>query len=423
MDRSVKYIPGGLLLAALLGLALAPAPAATAQDAGTDDPASQLRSVEEQLEFSRSRADTLEAEARELAEETARLSKRLVAIAARIQARETQITTTETRLASLGGDERKVRESLVKRRKTLAELLAGLQRLEQNPPPALAVKPEDALGAVRSAMLLGVIVPELRAEANALAQDLTRLKRLRRSIEREQNFLNQNVAALEIERKEVGELIETKRATTRLTDEEIEAERQRIASLAQQAKTFRDLIAKLDEEKQRAAKKPQTKARKVVARATALVKPRVQFSKARGTLAFPAQGVKIREFGKKDSLGGTAKGLSIATRKQAQITTPVDGWVVYAGPFRSYGQLLIINAGEGYHVLLAGMTRINANTGQFVRSGEPVGTMGEEALSSAAIGEIAENESRPILYVEFRKGGNPIDPGPWWAGADEKVSG
>ncbi len=413
----------GLVPAALLALALASAPAATAQDAGTDDPASQLRSVEEQLEFSRSRADTLEAEARELAEETARLSKRLVAIAARIQARETQITTTETRLASLGGDESKVRESLVKRRKTLAELLAGLQRLEQNPPPALAVKPEDALGAVRSAMLLGVIVPELRAEANALAQDLTRLKRLRRSIEREQNFLNQNVAALEIERKEVGELIETKRATTRLTDEEIEAERQRIASLAQQARTFRDLIAKLDEEKQRAAKKPQTKARKVVARATALVKPRVRFSKARGSLAFPAQGVKIREFGKKDSFGATAKGLSIATRKQAQITTPVDGWVVYAGPFRSYGQLLIINAGEGYHVLLAGMTRINANTGQFVRSGEPVGTMGEEAVSSAAIGEIAENESRPILYVEFRKGGNPIDPGPWWAGADEKVSG
>lgn len=408
---------------ALLGLALVSPPPAAAQDAGTDDPASQLRSVEEQLQFSQSRADTLEAEARELAEETARLSKRLVAIAARIQARETQITTTERRLASLGGDEQEVRESLVKRRKTLAELLAGLQRLEQNPPPALAVKPEDALGAVRSAMLLGVIVPELRAEANALAQDLTRLKRLRRSIEREQNFLNQNVAALEIERKEVGELIETKRATTKLTAEEIEAERQRIASLAQQARTFRDLIAKLDEEKQRAAKKPQTKARKVVARATALVKPTVRFSKARGTLAFPAQGVKIREFGTKDNFGATAKGLSIATRKQAQITTPVDGWVVYAGPFRSYGQLLIINAGEGYHVLLAGMTRINANTGQFVRSGEPVGTMGEEAVTSAAIGEIAENESRPILYVEFRKGGNPIDPGPWWAGADEKVSG
>ncbi len=408
---------------ALLALALASALPAGAQDADTDDPASQLRSVEEQLEFSRSRADTLEAEARELAEETARLSKRLVAIAARIQARETQITTTETRLASLGGDERKVRESLVKRRKTLAELLAGLQRLEQNPPPALAVKPEDALGAVRSAMLLGVIVPELRAEANALAQDLTRLKRLRRSIEREQNFLNQNVAALEIERKEVGELIETKQATTQLTTEEIEAERQRITSLAQQAKTFRELIAKLDEEKQRAAKKPQTKARKVVARATALVKPSIRFSKARGKLAFPAQGVKIREFGTKDSFGGKAKGLSIATRKQAQITTPVDGWVVYAGPFRSYGQLLIINAGEGYHVLLAGMTRINADTGQFVRSGEPVGTMGEEAVSSAAIGEIAENESRPILYVEFRKGGKSIDPGPWWAGGDEKVSG
>ena len=420
-------------MAATVLIALAPVLPAGARDAGADDPASRLRSVEEKLEFSRSRADTLEAEARELAEETARLSKRLVAIASRIQARETQITTTETRLASLGGDESKIRENLVKRRRTLAELLAGLQRLEQNPPPALAVKPEDALGAVRSAMLLGVIVPELTAEANALAQDLTRLKRLRRSIEREQNFLNQNVAALEIERKEVGELIETKQATTQLTTEEIDTERQRIASLARQARTFRELIARLDEEKQRAARKPQTKARKVAARAAALVKPSIRFSKARGKLVFPAQGVKIREFGTKDSFGAKAEGLSIATRKQAQITTPVDGWVVYAGPFRSYGQLLIINAGEGYHVLLAGMTRINADTGQFVRSGEPVGTMGvgkagvgasdEEAAGSAAIGEIAENEYRPVLYVEFRKGGTPIDPGPWWAGGDEKVSG
>ena len=121
-------------MAATVLIALASVLPAGARDAGADDPASRLRSVEEKLEFSRSRADTLEAEARELAEETARLSKRLVAIASRIQARETQITTTETRLASLGGDESKIRENLVKRRRTLAELLAGLQRLEQNPP-------------------------------------------------------------------------------------------------------------------------------------------------------------------------------------------------------------------------------------------------------------------------------------------------
>lgn len=422
MNEPIRYRGSLLGKSALFWLSLAVALPASAAEFDGEDPVSRLRAIEEQIDNSRSRTDTLEAEAKELSAETARLSKRLIATASRIQAREAQITSAEKRLANLGKDEDKVKKRLVKRRGVLAELLAGLQRLEQNPPPALAVRPEDALEAVRSAMLLGVIVPELRVEANALAQDLNRLKRLRSEIAREQRFRNESLASLQSERKEIAALIETKRTTSKLTADEIATEKSRSAALARRAKNFRDLISRLDKEKQIAVKKPQSKARKVAARASALVKPAIKFSKAVGSLAFPAQGVKIRQFGAKDGFGGTAKGLSIATRSQSQITTPTDGWIVYAGPFRSYGQLLIINAGEGYHILLAGMERIDVNTGQFVRSGEPVGTMGSSAVTSAAIGEVAGND-RPILYVEFRKSGNPIDPGPWWAGGDEKVRG
>lgn len=422
MNEPVRY-KGRLIGAnALFWLSLAIAVPAIAADGDNEDPVSRLRAIEKQIEISRTRADTLEAEALQLAQETARLSKRLIATASRIQAREAQITTAEKRLTKLGTDEVRVKGRLIRRRAVLADLLAGLQRLEQNPPPALAVRPEDALDAVRSAMLLGVIVPELRVEANALAQDLNRLKRLRRSIAREQTFLNENLASLGIERKEIAELIEVKRKTSKLTADEISTERTRLASLAKKAKTFRGLISSLRTEKLKAEKKPQSKAQKVAARASGLVKPSIEFTKAKGSLAFPAQGVKIRQFGAKDGFGGTAKGLSIATRSQSQITTPIDGWIVYSGPFRSYGQLLIINAGEGYHILLAGMDRIDVDTGQFVRSGEPVGIMGENAASSAAVGDVADND-RPILYVEFRNSGNPIDPGPWWAGGDEKVRG
>jgi len=87
-------------------------------------------------------------------------------------------------------------------------------------------------------------------------------------------------------------------------------------------------------------------------------------------------GVRIREFGGADGVGGQEKGLSISARPGAQITAPCDGWVVYAGPFRNYGQLLILNAGDGYHVLLAGMDRISVDLGQFVVTGEPVAVMG-----------------------------------------------
>ena len=102
------------------------------------------------------------------------------------------------------------------------------------------------------------------------------------------------------------------------------------------------------------------------------------------------------------------------------MTAPCDGWVVYAGPFRSYGQLLILNAGGGYHVLLAGMERISVDLGQFVLTGEPVAVMGGGPQSAAAV---ATGSSQPVLYIEFRKDGSPVDPSPWWASDSEKVRG
>lgn len=420
-SRSVRNCLVALMATASLAQPLhMPAAAAAAEDEQSPE---KLRELEDRLDQSRSRAETLETEARALAAETERLSKRLVATASRIQAREAQIAATEARLEGLSGKERAIRDSLKQRHGVLAELLAALQRLEQNPPPALAVKPQDVLEAIRSAMLLGVVVPELREEANALTRDLTELKTLRARMRREQHYLSQNLASLEIEQREVAELLDAKRAASRLTAEEIRVEHERMEALAREARSLKDLIARLEREKTRTAKTADVSpARAVVRRATALAKPSVAFSKAKGALALPAQGVPIREFGTPDNFGGTAKGLSIATRVGAQVTAPCDGSVVYAGTFRSYGELLIINAGEGYHVLLAGMNRINVEAGQFVRAGEPIGTMGQRAVDSAVIGGI-EGDPRPILYVEFRSSGNSVDPRPWWAGNDEEVRG
>ena len=149
--------------------------------------------------------------------------------------------------------------------------------------------------------------------------------------------------------------------------------------------------------------------------------PAIAFASAKGLLAMPVNGARIREFGGSDGAGGVEKGISLATRPGAQVTTPCDGWVVYAGPFRSYGQLLILNAGGGYHVLIAGMEHISVNIGQFVLTGEPVATMG---TMSQVASILAANASQPVLYIEFRKNGTPIDPGPWWAANEgEKVRG
>ena len=105
----------------------------------------------------------------------------------------------------------------------------------------------------------------------------------------------------------------------------------------------------------------------------------------------------------------------------APSAAPADGWVVYAGPFRSYGQVLILNAGDGYHIVLAGMERIDAALGQFVLGGEPVAVMGSTRLAS--IGDVDHTSAQPILYVEFRKDGNSIDSAPWWAPTNGEVNG
>jgi septal ring factor EnvC (AmiA/AmiB activator) len=156
------------------------------------------------------------------------------------------------------------------------------------------------------------------------------------------------------------------------------------------------------------------------ARAERLRRPHVAFTTTRGRLDYPAQGQKLREFGAADGYGGTAHGLYLATRQGAQVTAPADGEVEFAGHFRSYGQLLILNVGEGYHVLLAGLGEITTQNGQHVRAGEPLGVMGQSPARATLIGDLLD-DPRPVLYIEFRKDGSAIDPAPWWVGSRKEA--
>jgi murein hydrolase activator len=148
------------------------------------------------------------------------------------------------------------------------------------------------------------------------------------------------------------------------------------------------------------------------------IKPALPFHLAKGRLSLPAQGRRVLAFGEKNQYGNVSKGMVVETRNSAQVTAPADGWVVYAGDFRSYGPLLIINAGGGYHLLLAGLAQIDVQVGQFVSSGEPVGLM-----AAAKAPQAGKQANGPVLYIEFKKDGQSIDPGPWWADGSQKVQG
>jgi murein hydrolase activator len=366
-----------------------------------------------------------------IGEDRRTLNQQLIDTAARVRDVEASIEATRGRLKPLDAQEVALRKSLDERRSAIVEILAALQRAGHQPPPALLVQPEDALTAVRTAITLGAIVPDMRSQADALSGDLADLLTVRKAIVGENDHLAHDLDLLGREQLRMNLLINERQSRQSQTEEALEAERARAAELARQADNLKDLIAKLESALDPATRSAHAQARSIEEDATrpalAALKdpgrlaPAVTFAATRGHLRLPVNGVKIRDFGGSDGVGGTQKGQSIATHAGAQITSPCDGWVVYAGPFRSYGQLLILNAGGGYHVLLAGMERISVDLGQFVLTGEPVAVMGGGAQVSAAA---AIRSKQPVLYVEFRKDGSPIDPSPWWATNEgEKVRG
>ncbi|UDL87775.1 murein hydrolase activator EnvC [Mesorhizobium sp. PAMC28654] len=337
------------------------------------------------------------------------------------------------KLEGLKDQEQKIRASLLARRDVLAEVLGALQRMGLNPPPAILVKPEDALSSVRSAILLGAVVPELRQQTDTLLADLKEQARVTASIEAERARLTAAVGDQVAEKKRLSMLLEAKQKLESDTETELAAEKQRSQDLAAKATSLKDLIASLETEADRNRKAAEA-ARQAAADAKAtgddkagapaelasLPVPEANrltaatpFSTLQGQIGLPVTGKIKRKFGTDDGNGAVMQGDMVATQSGAIVTAPADGNVLYAGPFRSYGQLLILNAGDGYHVVLAGMSRISVATGQSVLAGEPVGAMAEARVASTSATKTFD--ATPELYVEFRKDGKPVDPTPWWA--------
>ena len=407
------------------------APAAAPADDALKQHDQELDAIRAQQRASADSQEKLRLQIEAISEDRRALNQQLIASAARVRDVEAKIDATQTRLQSLDERQQIFQKSLDERRGVIVEILAALQRVSQQPPPALLVQPDDALKALRTAITLGAVVPDMRAEADAIAGDLADLLRVRQEILTERAGLTRNLDQLANEQLRLNMLIDARQTNQSAAEQALAAEQTRATTLAHQVDNLQDLIAKLESGLDPATRAAREAARTIANDATrpdlaalgdpGRLAPAVAFADTRGRLHLPVNGVPIRGFGAPDGVGGTQKGLSIGTHAGAQITAPCDGWVVYAGPFRSYGQLLILNAGGGYHVLLAGMDRISVDLGQFVLTGEPVAVMGGEAQVSAAV---ATGSKQPVLYVEFRKDGTPIDPSPWWATNEgEKVRG
>lgn len=413
-----------------------PGPAGPAPASGLDAKQTELKGLQEGIEASAAKRRALSEEMAQLETDRAKLEAALIDTTRKVYDAEGRINETEKRLDGLTAKEDATKASLRTRRAAIAEVLAALQRMGRKPPPALLVEPEDILRAVRTSMLLGAVLPGMRAETEALVADLTTLTQTRKEIEAERQSLDAEMRGLSTERARLAALVDARQSAIGKDEAAIIAERDRAAKLAEQAGSLKDLIRRMEHESnpaQRAADAAKESDEKLAAmmpgaaptapfKDPARLAPAIAFASTRGLLPHPVNGTLLRRYGEDDGLGGTEKGELQATRPSAIVAAPADGWIAYAGPYRSFGKLLILNAGGGYYIVLAGMDRINVNLGQFVLAGEPVAVMGDGTTKTAAA--VAIGASQPVLYVEFRKDGTTIDPGPWWARPElQKVRG
>jgi len=368
-----------------------------------------LKQIEQQIGQEKSAAEQARARAEIMARDIANLQNEMVTAARAVQRHETQVAALKTRLQALERLLERKTVDLRDGRAKFGRVLAAMQRIAQFPPEALIAQPVKPADTVRTAILLRTAVSEIDRQATEIRDELDFLVKARTEIASRKQTLEETSELLDRERRRLGALMSRKKVLKRRADKQAVAAERRIAELAGKAKTLRELLKGIARERERAKKARPPEQKKDNAHAA--VPPLRPISKARGSLSLPVSGKITGRYGEKTDGGLSRKGLTIATPPGAQVTATYDGTVVYAGKFRGYGLLLIIEHGEGYHSLLAGMTRIDVEQGQKILAGEPVGVM-EQSESG-----------QPVLYVELRRDGQPINPQPWLAARKNEVNG
>ena len=465
-QADLRVLIGAVIAAMILDL---PIVSVVAQEPASA--AKQLQELEKTLEQSHAERKRVTSRASKIERDLASIRADMITTAKDIQNQEHSLTVLENRIVGLESEAKALTETLGRRDAQMGRVLLALERLALRPQDALTLNPLAPDDAVRSAILLRAAVPHIKNSAAELQTELADLYRVRRKIVDQKERAAGDAAALLNKRKHLDSLAREKETQQAALISRRTALDRRVAEMAREAKDLRELFEKLAVEKKRreaeerirqeqerklaaeraavkkqarsqteeerivllppadmrgkpaggdetlvAALPPDPKARAETAARQARLREQVgtrSFAKARGTMPFPVAGEVTERYGETASAADAgslrARGITIHGRSSAQVVVPFDGIVAFAGPFRGYGQLLIIEHSEGYHTLLAGLARIDSAVGQLVLAGEPVGVM--------------ENTGATSLYVELRRDGQPINPLPWLASRTEKSSG
>ncbi len=282
------------------------------------------------------------------------------------------------------------------KRDRIAQLIAALTRIEANPGPLLLLHPSGALGTARSGMLLADVTPALQAEANALRADLTELADLRGLQIGAGEKLSSGLNAAQTARTALSKAISDRTDLPKRFTEDQNA----LLGLLESSDTLDAFASGLT----------------MTPDDTGSIR---DFASAKGTLPLPVLGKPLRAANEADATGARRPGISLATRPLALVTVPWPATIRFHGLLLDYGNVMILEPGGGYLLILAGMETVYGELGEVVAAGAPLGLMGgtqptaDEFLVATEEGGGAQ--ATETLYIELRQGPTPVDPAEWFA--------
>lgn len=362
----------------------------------------------------------MEQKANKLKEELKNVNKKMIAAAKKIQNGEDEILKKQEELAVLQKHLNESEEKFNSENDMLIETLAALQNLALRPSEAVLVQPLSPVEVMRSSILLRGSVHSLESRASSIRQSIEDISNQKAQIALRLQDLEKDNKKLAMQQEDMKKLSQQKSTMYSQISSQSEEAKKKADMLASQAHNLRDLLEKLEKQKEIARRQMAEKARLAREQAAAklheeshgleaineyenssqtLEQPAAGFSKAKGRLSRPARGPLVTAFHSELSKGVYSNGIDIKTAAKAQVIAPYDGTVIYAGPFKNFANLVIIDHGEGYTSLLSGLGETDTEVGQTLLAGEPVGTMPADSGSK--------------LHIEIRKNNHPVNPNEW----------
>ncbi len=376
----MRFIAMAALIFCLSGIALADTPPLPARKSDS------LEAIQSQLEREQKQQSRLETKIKTLGNDLDATRAELVTLADDIQANERVLTALENRIAQNTKEAEMLTDKLEQDYSAIADLVLALQRMRRIPPESLIVRPGAPLQTAQSAMLLQSALPAVDRRATQLSAALQKLAGVMKALEDDKLTALTQKRGLETKQAAMKSLLQKRENLYRSTQSDYEQRKQNVARLSREAKTLMDLITSLEQEN----------ARNRVQQTAAAT----QTLPHTGDSRLPVAGYILTAFNAIDEIGARSQGIKIEARPDSLVVSPMGGIVRFAGTFKNYGRMVIIEHKGGYHSLIAGFARTDTTEGSRVKAGEPLGQL---PVASSRGG-------RPVLYYELRLHGKPIDP-------------